>query len=420
MSQTAWFKNWLRGYIVREAQQYLNGTLSIERLGGNLFFGVEMENVGVSMDGSQVVAVKDLGLDYNVFELLTKGLSVDSIRLDKPVIYLRREGDTWSLSRLVKKQETEADRSGPDKPIAIDAIGITDGSVVVESPVGTSGVEVPKRFDHLDAKLSFKYEPVRYSIEITHVSFRGSEPALALNALSGGIAVKDDTVFVEKLALRTAETSLSVDGAVQHYLTTPVFNLQISSDKLSLPEIARLVPALAGVRLQPAFDVKADGPLDRLGVEMNVQSSAGAVSGTVVADLAGAGQSVHGRSLGAASRSRAAPERSAQKSDITADARVDLHGEALSNVNALRGTRRRSTRRGSWRPATSPSASTRTRASTAGRVGARRQRRGVRRRRRPSPATSRCRNGEGRARAVALRPARHGARTSICGSCRAS
>src|SRR5256714_2478637 len=90
VSQTAWFKNWMRGYIVREANQYLNGTLSIQRLGGNLFFGVEMENIAVSMDGSQVVAVKDLGLDYNVFELLTRGLSVENIRLDKPVIYLRR------------------------------------------------------------------------------------------------------------------------------------------------------------------------------------------------------------------------------------------------------------------------------------------------------------------------------------------
>ena len=105
VSQTAWFKNWLRGYIVREAASYLNGTLSIERLGGNLFFGLEMENVALSMDGSQVVAVKDLGLDYNVFSLLVKGMSVDSIRLDKPVIYLRREGDTWSLTKLVKKQE---------------------------------------------------------------------------------------------------------------------------------------------------------------------------------------------------------------------------------------------------------------------------------------------------------------------------
>jgi autotransporter translocation and assembly factor TamB len=65
VSQTAWFKNWLRGYIVRSANSYLNGTLSIERLGGNLFFGVEMENIGVSLNGEQLVAVKDLGLDYN-------------------------------------------------------------------------------------------------------------------------------------------------------------------------------------------------------------------------------------------------------------------------------------------------------------------------------------------------------------------
>src|SRR6478672_11835483 len=110
VSQTAWFKNWLRGYIVREANQYLNGTLSIQRLSGNLFFGIEMENIGVSMDGSEVVGVKDLGLNYNAFELLVKGMSVDSIRIDKPVIYLRRDGDTWAITKLVKRQQQEANR----------------------------------------------------------------------------------------------------------------------------------------------------------------------------------------------------------------------------------------------------------------------------------------------------------------------
>src|SRR5215471_10231882 len=133
VSQTAWFKNWLRGFIVAQANQYLNGTLSIERLGGNLFFGIEMENIAVSIEGSQVVAVHDLGLKYNVFQLIARGLSVDEIRLDKPVIYLRREGDTWQLSRLVKKQETEADRSGPGRPLTLDAIEIADGAVAVES-----------------------------------------------------------------------------------------------------------------------------------------------------------------------------------------------------------------------------------------------------------------------------------------------
>src|SRR5437868_9835517 len=98
VAETSWFKNWLRGYIVREANQYINGQLSIARLGGNLFFGVELQDIGVSMDGTQVVAVQDLGLKYNVFELITKGLSVDEISLNKPKIYLRKDGDTWSIA----------------------------------------------------------------------------------------------------------------------------------------------------------------------------------------------------------------------------------------------------------------------------------------------------------------------------------
>src|SRR5207253_4203136 len=108
---------------------------------------------------------------------ISRGMSVSEIRLNHPVLYLRREGETWSISRLIKKQAQEADRQGPQFPIALDDIGISDASVVIDQPVGTSGVKVPERFDKIDARLSFKYEPVRYSIQISHVSFRGSDPA---------------------------------------------------------------------------------------------------------------------------------------------------------------------------------------------------------------------------------------------------
>jgi hypothetical protein len=70
-----------------------------------------------------------------------------------------------------------------------------------------------------------------------------------------------------------------VNGSIEQYLGKPVFKLEASSDKLSLPEIARVVPALAGVALQPAFEIKINGPLDRLGVDMNVRSSAGQMTG---------------------------------------------------------------------------------------------------------------------------------------------
>ena len=338
VSQTAWFKNWLRGYIIEESARYLNGRLSIERLGGNLFFGVEMENVGISLDGSEVVAIEDLGLDYNVFQMVARGMSIDDIRLNRPVVYLKREGDTWSIARLVKKQEQEADREGPASPFSIDNIEVTDASVVVEGPVGTSGVEVPGRFDRIDAQLSFQYEPVHYSVEISRFTFRGSDPAIALNELSGHVSVRDDTVFIENFALRTEESGLRVEGSIEQYLERPVFKLEASSDKLSLPEIARLVPALAGVALQPAFELEVNGPMDRLGVDMNVRSSAGKITGQLTADLMAPGQSVSGHLT--VHNLNLAPilKDPAQKTDLTAKASVDVTADDFAQVDTVKGS----------------------------------------------------------------------------------
>ncbi len=61
VTQTTWFKEWMRGFIVRQAEDYVNGRLSIGRLDGNLFFGVELEDVDVTQNGKIVVDIKDLG-----------------------------------------------------------------------------------------------------------------------------------------------------------------------------------------------------------------------------------------------------------------------------------------------------------------------------------------------------------------------
>ena len=172
---------------------------------------------------------------------------------------------------------------GPAYPIAIDAIGITDASIVVNDP-WERRVEVPNRLDRVAAELSLKYEPVHYSVEIARASFRGAEPEIGLNSLSGGVSVRDDTLFLDRIAIKTEESSLSIAGAVQHYLATPVFNLEMSSDKVSLPELATVVPALESIRLQPAFELKLSGPTDALSVDMNVRSTAGQADAQLMAD----------------------------------------------------------------------------------------------------------------------------------------
>ena len=203
-TQTAWFRNWLRGYIVEQAGRTLNGQLSIGRLGGNFFGGVELENVVLAVDGREAVSIAKLGVSYNAFQLLTRGITIDQLRLERPIVHLWRAGDSWELARLVKKEEREADRSGPGRPIAIDRIGIVNGSIFIDDLPEARGMRMPSRIDMFDADLAFYYEPVRYSVDISRLSFRGSDPELALKALSGTVAVRNDTLYVNRMAVRTA------------------------------------------------------------------------------------------------------------------------------------------------------------------------------------------------------------------------
>src|SRR5438132_8632948 len=79
ITQTTWFKEWLRGFIVKQADDYVNGRLSIGRLDGNLFFGIDMEDVDVTVNGKSVVALKDVGLDYNFLTFLAGHVVLDHI-----------------------------------------------------------------------------------------------------------------------------------------------------------------------------------------------------------------------------------------------------------------------------------------------------------------------------------------------------
>jgi autotransporter translocation and assembly factor TamB len=338
VSQTPWFKDWLRRYLVKEAAQYLNGELSIGRLSGNLFFGVELTDIAIDVDGERVVSIKDAGVDYSVFRLLSGGVVLDDLRLNKPVFRLRRTTDGWNLAQLVKEQEKEADREGPRKPISIREVGISAGSLSIDGAVGTSGYTLPRRIEDLNARISFQYEPVHYSVGIGHVSFRGAAPEFGLERLSGKIAVRDDNVYLDRLLLHTKESAIEIDGRIDDYLSAPEANLTVQADKISFPELARVIPALRGYTLQPQVKVVARGPMHELHLDVDVKSTAGSVRGPLTANLRDASRRVEGDltiqhlDLGPLLKD------AAHRSDITGQARFDLSFPRTDPVNGMSGS----------------------------------------------------------------------------------
>jgi translocation and assembly module TamB len=330
-TQTAWFRDWLRRYVVREADQYLNGHLAIRRLDGNLFTGIEIEGVELTQDRVTVFAARNIGLRYNLIELLSSGATIDAIRIDEPSLRLERTPSGWNVARLVKEQASEADREGPASPLTIADIGISNGTIAIVDETGPAGT-LPKKIERLDLQGRFDYRPVDFNIQIGHLSLRTTGPDLALNDLSGRLVVNEDDITIQALAVRTAESSVSLRGSVHAYLDTPTLDLTLTSDKFTPREFGGFVPALADIRLQPAFDLKAQGALSGLATELAIRSDAGGATARLVADVEGPERGVKGEArLEGLDLSRI--QASLPPSGITAEAQVDLALDAADEVD---------------------------------------------------------------------------------------
>jgi autotransporter translocation and assembly factor TamB len=342
VTQTTWFKEWLRGFIVKQAEDYVNGRLSIGRLDGNLFFGVELEDVDVTMNGEKVVDIKDVGLDYSVLSFLGGGIVLDDIRLNQPVFRMQKDEDGWNLLRLIKARTPDPDQPTSRRPITIGEIGISDGTFYFEDEadkaVGTSGVDVPSRIERVDASLGVSSDEDELTVSISHVSLRATAPSIGVKALSGVVRRRGNAIILENIALRTEETALRVDGTIGNIEDgVRTIDIKASSDKFDVEEIAQVFPLLRGYALQPAFEVSASGPLDRLSVDLNArEAGVGQIAGDLTVDATGPERRVTGAVSMAHLNVAPLVRRADVKSDITGDARIDL---ALPSAGRpIRGT----------------------------------------------------------------------------------
>src|SRR5580692_6172080 len=90
----------------------------------------------------------------------------------------------WELANLVKREARQEERTGPSRPIEIASIELRDSTVVLSEPVVFGAAHIPTRYESLNGSFSFKYVPVRWTLNMRDVSFRGSAPDLTLQRLS--------------------------------------------------------------------------------------------------------------------------------------------------------------------------------------------------------------------------------------------
>jgi hypothetical protein len=285
VTQTSWFKNWLRQKAVSQAAQYLNGELTITRLSGNVFTGIALEGVALRHEGQTAVSMDKLTVDYSLFTMISDGIIIDSMTLDNPTIRLTRDNGGWNFNRFVKTRRNTGGRGAP--PITMESIAINNGHVIV-----TDRGRLVEDLTRLNTQFRFAYEKPGIAISIAELSANAGE--MTVRRLAGDLRFDRGTIRARDLAIETDRsrlvTAISYSGAQEKRL-----EIMLDAERLSLPEIGRYFKPLATIKLEPAVDVTATGTLDALNMDVHVVSAAGTARGPLVGHFGAGAKSLGGR-----------------------------------------------------------------------------------------------------------------------------
>ncbi len=339
LSQTAWFRERLRRLAVRQAEQAIDGTLVIGGLDGDLYSGVTLRDVAVVQNGTPVVRVGRVQLSYDFGDVVSAGRTVRQITIDQPVIDAVRTPAGWNVARLLKPRPP-ADPDAPRATFTLPDIRVTNAQVTVREIGVPQTQAIPRRIDGLTFEGGVASSPSELGIDVRRLTFRAGQPDLDLRSLAGRIVSVPTGWRFQSVVARTGESALTVDGTLSRRdAAAPwAFDLGVSGQPVSLPEIGRFIPA-ASFDIRPRLTVGVTGTLDALALDVDVtQSAAGRARGPLTLDTTGPTRGLKGRLTVADIDLAPVLKDPAAASRITGDATFDLRFPSASEGFPVDGT----------------------------------------------------------------------------------
>lgn len=293
VTQTPWFRDWLRRTAMRQAERVIDGQLIIGRIEGTLFTGVVLRDVSVVQEGAPVVSIDRVEVRYGLGELLSDGRVIGRLHVERPVVRAIRTPTGWNLGRLLRPRAPS--RPGAPRPtFALPDITVEDARVTIEGAGAEPARTLPRRIDGLSFRGGVTSGGETLAIDIRALRLEAAEPDLSLADVHGRLVNDTAGWHFENLHVQTGDSVVDVTGDLTRTeeggpLT---FALDVAGSPVSLPEVGRFLPAVAAIDVRPRFTARVEGPLDALRVDLHMSSEAGDVRGPVTLDLRGPTRSV--------------------------------------------------------------------------------------------------------------------------------
>lgn len=263
--KTAFVHSFAKDQVVSIANQNLNGSLSIDRIKGDLWNDFSIHGLQITQSDT-TLSLDSTRIKYNIWALLSSRFSASEISLSGLNVYiLETENGTFNVQDLVK---TQSDDTTSSFGIDIQELLIDNSSIRVNSPsyLPDSTLSI----EQLSASAGFNYNR-EFSASLSALSFDLKEGRLPepISFSSSG-SYDSETISLNELVIETGRSLFRANGFTD--LGDSTLAVEAATMPFSLDDIQPYLDyELPSDDLQLSLDIT--GNLNDLKLELNGEGS---------------------------------------------------------------------------------------------------------------------------------------------------
>lgn len=264
-TQTAFFREILKKQLISQSAKFISLDLEIDKLGGNFYNQIQLENVSLKDRENEVLGFQSLQVKYNLWQLLEKEISIDSILIVSPYLKIWQQQDSsWSFESYIIQQAAPEDTTSSkfSYKLSIPAIYVLNGTVETEA----LSQLIPKKIEKLTLQAGFSYSVQELSAHLQKFSFVSADPSIVLKEMSFRFNMNGKGMQLDDFTVRTSGSYLTAKG---DYVDMPEFQADVSADRIDSSEVAIFLPGIH-LKCSPSVKTSLKSENDMLSIQLEL------------------------------------------------------------------------------------------------------------------------------------------------------
>lgn len=264
LTQTSFFKEKAKTQLIKIVENQLNLSLEIDKLEGNFYNNLSLNNIRFIDNDSTVASFQSLKLDYDLYPLIYKDIHVDSVIISSPKINLWQNSDSiWNVAGYVKPKTVKKKKKPFAFRINADFFAIRKGTVSVSSVYK----KIPGVTKDLNVTANGSFGKNRLRVQLKELGFVTKDSSLVLKNLSGIFNQDPDGIQLDSLKITTERSNIDMEGT---FVTTENLQSNIKAQKIDKNELAFFVPSFR-LKCSPSLNVDFSTSNNRLSANAELE-----------------------------------------------------------------------------------------------------------------------------------------------------